>query len=624
MALPEFNNINRFFTFSADPSAIIRDDGRLKKINTSFCKTFPNNGIKPLGLPLYDFFPGEYKNDFKIQLKKARHEKKSFTFDTQYIDQANEFRWIQWNIIPHKWKNLFYAAGRDITLLKEQEEQLRVSYTAMEAAANGIYLMNKNKVVTWVNSSFLKISGFTRKEIEGRTPKILSSGVHSENFFASIIDTLNSGMVWTGEVVNRKPEGTLYTVEQTIAPVYNPQGELSYFVAIMQDISDRKKTEKMIQEHIALLHRDIDLAGKVQTSLLPTVLPELDGFDISALAIPARYVSGDLYDCFLQPDNKCFFAMADISGKGVPAAMLASSIKTLIQSGVTPAETPASFLHEINHRLYNQLSQAEKFVTFFTAVFNPDTSELIYSSAGHTQAILLRFYENSIELLSPTGIPLGVLDEVEYSETSAYLAPGDTFILYSDGITEAHNEQWELFGMDRLIETITTSSFPNAEERLQSIIKAVSDFRKETPLSDDISLITFIAKPRTLQYSFEAKLENLEAMNTIVRNGCSAYGQEFSYAMELSASELFTNVIMHSHKNFNGWVSLKLSLNTDKAELDLYDTAPVFTSDLQPAKAEDLLKEGGHGLRIIQNLSDEFTHTAVEPQGNHWHIVKRR
>ena len=368
------NNLNTFFFYSADPSVIIGADGQLKKINPAFNKTFQNGNFKPPGLYLYEYFHGEHKRSFEIQLKKAQHGKKSFSYDAQFINAAGEIRWIQWNIIPHSRKKQFYAAGRDITLLKQQEEQLRVSYTAMEAAANGIYLMNKDKVITWVNSSFSKISGYPREEIAGKTPKVLSSGVHSEEFFRSIMDTLNSGMVWTGEVVNRKPDGMLYTVEQTVAPVYDPHGELSYFVAIMLDISERKKSEKILQDHLALLHRDIDLAGKVQASLLPVSLPKLEGFDISALAIPAQYVSGDLYDCFLQDDKTCFIAMADISGKGFPAAMLASSLKTLIQSGAEPYKKPSQFLKEINKKLYRQLSNAEKFVTLCAAVFNPENS----------------------------------------------------------------------------------------------------------------------------------------------------------------------------------------------------------------------------------------------------------
>ncbi|MBI9103965.1 MAG: SpoIIE family protein phosphatase [Spirochaetales bacterium] len=618
------NIFNSFFMLSADPSVILQDDGSLKKVNPSFTRTFRNTGLKVSGTPLTMFFSGEQGRDFEIKLKMARHKKISFSHEAQFISSDDEICWIQWSFVSHKWKKLFYGSGRDITLLKQQEEQLRVSYTAMESAANGIYLLDKNEVITWVNSSFLKISGFTRTGIVGKTPENLSSGVHGESFFNDMRETLSQGMVWIGEVVNRRPDGSLYTVEQTIAPVYSPLGELSYFVAIMQDISERKKAEKVLQEHLFLLQRDIDLAAKVQASLLPAALPQMEGFDISALAIPAQYVSGDLYDCFLQDDNKWFFAMADISGKGVPAAMLASSVKTLLRSGSMPYENPSLFLNEINGKLYNQLNNAEMFVTLCAVKFDPDDASLIYANAGHTQGIVIRGYENKIELLPPTGIPLGIMKEALYSETRTSLVPGDAFVLYSDGITEAHNEQWELFGMERLIEILKQTLLMNAEERIKLIVEAVSDFRKETALSDDISLVVFCAEPRMVQFSFVADILNLEKMNSIIRNSCSAYGQEFSYAIELSASELFTNIILHSHKDSEGIIRAKLTLAPDKVELDIYDSAVLYEADKPQDRTENLLNEGGHGLNIIRQLCDELTHSAIEPEGNHWHVVKRR
>ena len=102
---------------------------------------------------------------------------------------------------------------------------------------------------------------------------------------------------------------------------------------------------------------------RYRKAFFPETLPETAGYQIAAYAEPAQYVSGDLYDCFLQSDNNFFFAMADISGKGVPAAMLASSLKTLLQPGLRDRKSPSLFLHDINRKLYNQLSHAEKFVT---------------------------------------------------------------------------------------------------------------------------------------------------------------------------------------------------------------------------------------------------------------------
>ena len=151
----------------------------------------------------------------------------------------------------------------------------------------------------------------------------------------------------------------------------------------------------------------------------------------------------------------------------------------------------------------------------------------------------------------------------------------------------------------------------NAEDRLSSIIDAVSAFRKKTPLSDDISLITFIASPRQLQRSFGAKIENLEAMTEAVSNSCAAYGADFAYAMELAASELFTNVILHSHGDYSGDLALKLLLEPDRVELDLYDTAPSYTGDIRQEPDKDLLTEGGP-----RTQNNQETFRRIYPRGN--------
>jgi len=178
--------------------------------------------------------------------------------------------------------------------------------------------------------------------------------------------------------------------------------------------------------------------------------------------------------------------------------------------------------------------------------------------------------------------------------------------------------------MERLIELLKIPSAMSARKRIKSITEAVSAFRQETALSDDISLVVFCAESRTIRFSFDADISSLEAMNTIVRKACSPYGQDFCYAVELSASELFTNIILHSHDNDEGIIRVSLKLSPKKVELDIFDTAALYQADSQQNIIRSPLTEGGHGLNIIRQLCDELTHTAEEPKGNRWHVVKRR
>ena len=609
---------------SADPAMILDRDLRIIRHNPAFTELVGHGGRAVRGSPLRRYFVGVEEQNLKRLLLIARRKKTSLPLETDFLRPDGETGWIQWKIAPYPRRKRYYATGRDITRLKEQEEQLRISYTAMESAANGIYLLNRDETITWVNPSFTRISGFAREEIVGKKPEAMSSGLHSLDFFNEMKETLESGMVWKGDCVNQRPDGSLYHVEQTIAPILSPQGQLSHFVAVMQDISERKKAERILQDHCNQLNQDMDMAGKVQASLLPAVLPEIDGFDIEALSIPARYVSGDLYDCFVPVERNCILAMADISGKGVAAAMLASSLKTLLRTESHSSDSPARLLSGINRRLFHQLGNAEMFITIGAASIDPVTAALRYASAGHTQGIIVRGLDNSIELFPATGIPLGIMEEISLREIETFLAPGDSFVLYSDGITEARDSLWNLFGLERLIEILESPEEGGAGAIIRQIIDAVSAFRGETPLSDDLSLVVLCARPRTLGFSFEAALKNLEAMTAEVRTACAPYGQEFCYALELSASELLTNVVKHSHMDSGGTVRMTLSLEPDRVELDIYDTADFLFFITPPKTDTEEPKEGGYGLGLIHSLCDELTYAREEPKGNHWHIMKRR
>jgi PAS domain S-box-containing protein len=140
-----------------------------------------------------------------------------------------------------------FAAARDITQSKLAEKQIQLQSTALEAAANGIFITNPQGTILWCNPAFSLMTGFSQTETIGRTPRILNSGQHDSSFYRNLWQTICGGEVWQGEMINRRKDGSLYTEEQTITPVLDPSGSISYFIAIKQDISERKRAQQELE-----------------------------------------------------------------------------------------------------------------------------------------------------------------------------------------------------------------------------------------------------------------------------------------------------------------------------------------------------------------------------------------
>ena len=196
------------------------------------------------------------------------------------------------------------------------------------------------------------------------------------------------------------------------------------------------------------VRQELELAQQMQANLLPQSVPSLDGYQIAAQSRPGRYVSGDLYDFGPCSPASCHILLADISGHGVPAALLASALRTLVHLGASQERAPAALLDGVQRELQADLEHTDTFITVFAARLDARLGHLVYANAGHTEALWIRAGGKIRRHLPATGLPLGVLDTPGVQETpgelalrqeSIYVRPGDLLVVYSDGITEAAN-----------------------------------------------------------------------------------------------------------------------------------------------------------------------------------------
>ncbi len=257
-------------------------------------------------------------------------------------------------------------------------------------------------------------------------------------------------------------------------------------VAVLVISLYRFRMELAASRHeLALKEAELSFARQVQQALLPRQLPSSYGLDFSAVCIPARGISGDYYDVLPLSDGRLVFAIADISGKGISAAILMANLQALLRATTPITQLPSEVCSRLNKHLH-QVTDASKFATFFYAEWHQKERCLRYVNAGHNPPILLN--SRTTQSLDHGGIPLGIMPDSKYETGERILRPGDLLVLYSDGITEAGLSNGEEFGEKRLIALLTSLRDKPLQEIQSSILQAVRAWSGKEP-EDDVTLV---------------------------------------------------------------------------------------------------------------------------------------
>lgn len=236
------------------------------------------------------------------------------------------------------------------------------------------------------------------------------------------------------------------------------------------------------------LSRELEIARSIQESFLPDRAPIIRGFDLAAKSIPALFVGGDFYDFIPIGDGRFGLVIADVSGKGVSAALFMALSRTLVRASTADEPSPAVAITQAN-RLICEDSKTSMFVTLFYAILDANEKTLTYVNAGHNPPVFLRGDDHSITLLKAEGIALGVIEDIELETVEISLHENDLLVLYTDGVTEAENKDEELYGEERLEKVLEGIRGETAAGIITSIIEDISLFAGDNPQSDDITLL---------------------------------------------------------------------------------------------------------------------------------------
>ncbi|WKK80513.2 GAF domain-containing SpoIIE family protein phosphatase [Marivirga arenosa] len=268
------------------------------------------------------------------------------------------------------------------------------------------------------------------------------------------------------------------------------ENHLNFIQALSNIIMVAIENKKMARERLKqeVIAKEMEIAKKVQQLLFPKSLPENDNFSIDAHYSPHHTVGGDYYDWKSINEHQKMVCIADVSGKGVPAALLMSNFQASLRTLLRKTTDLEEIIHDLNYQVFES-AKGENFITFFIAIIDLKEKTLKYVNAGHNPPFLVSS-DHSIEKLEKGTLVLGALNEIPFLEIgTASIDSPQTLLLYTDGLTEAFNEAEEEFGPERVMEILSQYISATPERIISAILDKIDDFIGKRPLSDDITLL---------------------------------------------------------------------------------------------------------------------------------------
>ena len=266
------------------------------------------------------------------------------------------------------------------------------------------------------------------------------------------------------------------------------QDDLRLIAQIARFAAVKLETTRLREEALAKARFEEELrtAYVIQSRLLPATLPVLDGYEFAGTNKPCRTVSGDYYDVIVRPDGRIYFVIADVSGKGITAALVMTSLATAFSIFTRTDPTPAELVRELNVTLVPKTAPT-KFATLFAGLLDPATGRVEFTNAGHVPPLVIG--RNGVQQLKTTDMVVGLFAAAQYRNQSVMLEPGDSLVLFTDGVTEAENAVEEQLGLDPVASLLASRHGNPAGTILAAIDTYVQEYMGDAPAGDDVTML---------------------------------------------------------------------------------------------------------------------------------------
>ena len=374
------------------------------------------------------------------------------------------------------------------------------------------------------------------------------------------------------------------------------------------------------------LEEGLKLAHDIQMSMLPKTFPpfpERRDLDIFAAITPAKKVGGDFYDFFFLDENRLCFAIGDVSGKGVPAALFMAVIKTLFKAIAGRVQNPGEILSTVNREICRD-NDSQMFTTLFCGILDTRTGEIRYSNGGHNPPYHLS--RAGVQQVPKTGgRVLGLLEETTYAGSRLVLGPGETLLLYTDGVTEALDPAEQFFSERRLESILTQINFASAREQIEYLTGEITLFAAGAEQSDDITTLAIRylgpagSNNGELRFTLKNRIAEIAALGERLGEFAAVHQltPNVLHDLNLALEEAVTNIISHGysdHREHEILVCIRVESGAVIAELkdDARPFNPLTVPEADATKPLDERTAGGLGIHLMRKLMDGIEYQRLE------------
>ena len=381
----------------------------------------------------------------------------------------------------------------------------------------------------------------------------------------------------------------------------------------MQEVSNEKER----------IDRELMIANGIQMGMLPKsydILPQRDDIDIYGILVPAKEVGGDLYDFYIR-DEKLFFCIGDVSGKGIPAAMVMAVIRSSFRTSSMMESKPETILSQINDSL-TEMNEENMFATLFVGALDLPTGRLHYSNAGHCPPLLIGIDVGYLPL--DANIPVGLMKGWRYTPQEIIIYPQTTLFLYTDGLTEAERNDNELFGKDRMMaraRSLTDKEQHSPQYTIEQMTYAVNSFIDNNERSDDLTMLAIQYTKENHEVRMERHitmdndLSSITLLNEFVDEIAGEMNLDMSTTMKLNLAieEAVANVINYAYpKGTHGTVSIDALSSDKRMKFVITDEGvpfdPTTSKEIDPTLPVEDRPIGGLGIMLVRNLMDSINY----------------
>ena len=399
------------------------------------------------------------------------------------------------------------------------------------------------------------------------------------------------------------------------------------FASLSDDINSTVSTlKRYIAEAAARIDKELEYAKQIQLSALPTNFPDKEDFGIYAQMIAAKEVGGDFYDFYKLSDTTVAFLAADVSGKGIPAAMFMMTAKTIIKDLAESGMAVNDIFTKANEKLCEN-NESGMFVTAWMGILDLTTGNVQFANAGHNPPLLKRADGSFEYLKTRAGFVLAGMEGVRYRVGELTLCPGDRLFLYTDGVPEATNVENKLYGEDRLLVFMNQNASIEATKLLPALKANIDEFVGEAPQFDDITMLMFDYKPqkggeRMTNKIFPAKTESLSEVLSFVEETLESLEcpMKIQTAICVAIEEVFVNVAHYAYPNGEGDMSLQIGFEERSRTVTFRMTDkgipfdPLQKPDPDITLSAEDREIGGLGIFIAKKTMDSISYTYENDQ----------